>query len=230
MTGLLRYGKTFCVREEQILGIRLLTVTLPVTGGWRERLFAARGAQLMRRQGVRECLFPADFSWRELFQRKGIQRVDRQALLREKAGQWVLAERQARGLSGSVALASDRVTEDEARAAELLLKRLGRVEMLLSPDAEALQKRLLRESGASLRLVSRERLSKNETLLDFGGSSAEGQALTLRVGAAETGPCFLLPEYLRRELPGGTNEEDFCVLLRRSGRIGAGEIGVKSRK
>lgn len=230
MTGLLRYGKTFRCREEEILGLRMLTVTLPTGSGWKNRLFALRGAQLMRRKGIKECVFPPGFPMKEVFRRRGTLPLDRQPLLREKAGQWVLAERQANELTGSVALAAERVTEDVARAAELLLKKVGRVELLLIPGAEVLQKRLLRETGASLRLVREEQLSRNETLLSFGYPSAGGQALTLRIGEAGESPRFLLPESLRRKLPRGTNEEDFCVLLRRSGRITSGEIGVKSRK
>ncbi len=82
MTGLLRYGTTFRCREERILGLRFLAVTLPAKGSWRERLFAVRGAQLMQRSGITECVFPADFPLQALFERKGVRSVDRQSLLR----------------------------------------------------------------------------------------------------------------------------------------------------
>lgn len=231
MTGMVCFGKTFCCREEQILGLSMLRVTLPAEGTmWRRRLFVRRAAQIMHRHGVKECVFGEDFPLKEVFARRGILTVDRRPLLKEKAGQWTLAERQARGLTGSVAVAAPRMTAEVQRAAEVLLKRAGRVELLLMPGAEELQKRLLRETGGSLRLVTDAQLFRNETLLDFGGSAAVGQALTLRMAEAGEGPHFLLPQRFARELPSGVNEEDFCVLLWRQGRLGCGEIGVKSRK
>ncbi len=230
MTGIVRLGKSFICREVRVLELPMLAVTLPEKSGWRQRLFAGRAAQLMARRGVRECIFPEGFPEERQFHRKGIAPVDRLPLLREKAGQWVLAERQARGLCGSVGVAAEGMTADTERAVELLLKKTGRLDLLLTAQTETLQRRLRRETGAALRLVSKEQLSRCETLLDFGGSGAAGTALTLRMEEGKELPCFVLPERLRKELPSWAAEDALCALLRRYGRVTAGEIGVKSRK
>ena len=230
MTGLIWYGTDFRCKETRIMGLPMLAVTLPEKEGLRQRLFSRRAAQLMGRRGIRACVFPADFPQKALFQRKGVLPVDRRPLLREKAGQWVLAERQVRGLTGSVAVAAERVTGEAAQAVEILLKRVGRVELLLAPGAEELQRRLRWETGAPLRLVTEEQLKRNETLLNFSPRPERGQALTLCPEEPGNIPRFLLPRQWAEELPAGIEEDDFCVLLRRYGRLTAGEIGVKSRK
>ncbi|MGM9619109.1 MAG: hypothetical protein ACI3W8_04670 [Oscillospiraceae bacterium] len=211
--------------------MRFYTVRLPEGRGLAKRLAAERAARLLRRQGVRFCVFPADFREQERFRRFGILPVDSSPLLREKASQWTLAERSSRGLGGSVAVAAERVTAEVERAVRLLSRRVGRVELTLCPGAEALQLALRRESGASLRLIDMEQTARAETLLDFTAGRGEGRPPVLRLGAGEWAepPRFVLPPERMAEVPPGVETGAFFAALRQGGALAAEEIGVRSR-
>ncbi|MGM9662876.1 MAG: hypothetical protein ACI3WR_07305 [Oscillospiraceae bacterium] len=215
--------------EESRLGLRFYTVRLPKGGGLRGRLAAERAARLLRRQGVRYCVFPEGFRETERFRRCGVLPVDPSPLWREKAAQWTLAERAARGLGGPVAVAAERVTPEVERAVERLSRRVGRVELTLCPGAEALQRKLLRGSGAPLRLIDMAQAARAETLLDF--TAREGKRFpALRLGGEERAkpPRFVLAPERMGEVPQGVDTGAFFTALWRGGALAAEEIGVRS--
>lgn len=229
-TGLLRYGERFWWEETALLGLPLLTVTLPRGTGLMSRLALARAGRLLRRQGIRECLLPVDFPLRDRWRRQGFALPDERPLLREKAGQWTLLERRRLGLAGDVALAAASITPEVERAARYLLDRVGQVALLRSPQGEELQWRLRRESGASLRLLPWERLVGAETLLNFGEGDLRGRRLTLSLMRPLPPPRFLPPGELMAALPPEADGSALAALLWRCGRLRAEEIGLKSGK
>ena len=225
LLGLVMVGNTFALEEQLIGGCVFCVLTLP-EGGLRQRIALERGIRGLQRRRVRRCVFPEDFPQQDYFARRGVRALDVQPLLRKKAGQWALAERQARGLDGSIAVYADRMTEDVKNAVGALLKKTGCVSFSPIKGAEELQRQLRRDSGAVLRLCSPQRLSQAETLLDFSASAAEGQALTLRMGETRP-PRFLLPAEWADIVP--PHGEQLAAALWELGKIPADKIGVKSR-
>ena len=225
LLGLVTEGHAFALEEKEIGGCVFFVLTLP-KGELRRRIALRRGARELRRQRVRRCVFPEEFSQQDCFLRRGVRAVDVQPLLRKKAGQWALAERQARGLGGSIAVHADCLAADVKNALCVLLREAGCVSFPQIRGAEELQRQLRRDSGAVLRLCSLPRLSEAETLLDFSASAAEGQALTLRMGETRP-PRFLLPAEWADILP--PHGEQLAAALWELGKIPADKIGVKSR-
>ena len=227
LLGLVAEGKDYSLEEQTLGGCRFCVLTLP-EGKLRRQMALRRGAQELQRRRVRRCVFPEGFAQLICFSQRGIAAVDVEPLLRKKAGQWVLTERQARGLEGSVAVNCERLTEDVERGVRLLLEQLGSVSLTPVRGAEELQKELRRDSGAVLRLLPKPKLFEAETLLDFSGSSAEGQALTLRFGESRL-PCFLLPKDLTEEFPPTADHAQLAAALWEMGKLPADRIGLKSR-
>lgn len=228
LLGWIRWGERCAVREIRLAGLTVPVWTLPPGETLRGALAARRAERHLLRRGVRECLLPEDFPYAERWARRGLAALDRRPLLRELAGRWTLAERQALGLTGDIAIAAPQVTAETARAAEVLLKRCDRVTLPRVPGAEALRDRLRRESGIALRLVDGGRLGEAETLLCFGPTARRGRRLTIFPDGPGPGPRLVLPPALRGSSGEGT-EEERCLLLWRGGALRAEEIGVKSR-
>lgn len=227
LLGLVMEGRSFSLEEKTLAGCVFCLLTLP-RGGVRRQIALRRGVRGLQRRQVRRCIFPERFSEQDWLMQKGITAVDVQPLLRKKAGQWVLAERQARGLAGSIAVNADRLTEDVEHAVRFLLGKTGCISFPLIRGAEELQREIRRESGAVLRLFSPLRLSQAETLLDFSASASEGQVLTLRIGESEL-PRFLLPVEWREEFPSSANTAQLAAVLWELGRLEGDMIGLKSR-
>lgn len=227
LLGLVKEGVSFAQEEKALAGVRFCVLTLP-QGKMRRRIAIERGIRGFERRRVRRCIFPENFSQLDCFTQRQINAVDVEPLLRKKAGHWVLAERQARGLDGSIAVMAERLTEDVENAVRLLLEKAGSVSMLSIRGTEELQRELRRDCGAVLRLLPMLQLSAAETLLDFSCSSLEGQALTLRIGENKTAE-FLLPRELREEFPTMTNTAQLAAALWELGRAGIELIGLKSR-
>lgn len=227
LLGLVANGDGFLMEERVLGGCPFLVLRLP-TGGLRRQIALRRGIRELEKRCVRRCVFPQNFLEQSVFTKRGVEAVSPLPLLRKKAGEWVLAERQARGLTGSVGVAADRLTEDVAEAARLLLDHLGSVSLLRMEGAEELQQRLRRESGAVLRLLPPQKLSFVETLLNFSSCSIEGLTLTLRMEEGML-PRFLLPEELRREFPVEVNDAQLATALWACGKVETKRIGLKSR-
>ncbi len=227
LLGLVMEGTAFSLKEEVRMDCRFCVLTLP-QGKLRRRMALRRGVRELQRRRVRRCVFPEDFVQQDRFSQSGIEAVDVGALLRRKAGQWVLTERRARGLKGSVAVSCGRLTEDVEQAVRLLLDQLGSVSMPPVRGAAELQKELRRDSGAVLRLLPKPKLSAAETLLDFSESSLKGQALTLRIGESKL-PHFLLPKELAEEFPPTADRAQLAAMLWELGKLDGDRIGLKSR-
>ena len=227
LLGLVTNGETFSVEGCVLGGCPFFSLQLP-TGSLRRQIALRRGIRELEKRCVRRCVFPQNFLEQSVFTKRGVEAVSPLPLLRKKAGEWVLAERQARGLTGSVGVAADRLTEDVAEAARLLLDHLGSVSLLRMEGAEELQQRLRRESGAVLRLLPPQKLSSVETLLNFSSCSIEGMTLTLRMEEGML-PRFLLPEELRREFPVEVNDAQLATALWACGKVETKRIGLKSR-
>lgn len=222
LLGLVREGSAFSVEEQNGFWV----LSLP-QGSFRRRIALERGTRELQRRQVRRCVFPEHFPQQTWFARRGIEGVDVLPLLRKKAGEWVLAERQARGLAGSVAVFAEQLNGDVEGALHLLLKRIGSVSLPPLRGAEELQRELLRESGAVLRLLPPPRLFAAQTLLDFSRCAAAGEALTLRMGESEL-PCFTLPAEVAAEFPAHTNRAQLAAALWELGRLETKVIGLKS--
>ncbi len=227
LLGMVLDGSDFSLEERTIGGCGFCVLTLP-QGELRRQVALRRGVRALQKRQVRCCVFPDDFSEQRYFLNKGIHGVDAQPLLRKKAGQWVVAERQARELAGSVAVSCDRMTEDVANAVRFLLGKMMCVSLPPIRGAEELQREIRRDSGAVLRLLPAPRLAEAETLLDFSFSALEGQELTLRFGESEL-PRFLLPEDVEQNAPHDTHSAQLAAALWEMGRIETAMIGLKSR-
>ena len=223
LLGLVREDELYALEEQSIGNCVFCALTLPKGGGW---IALKRGLRGLQKRRVRRCVFAEGFPQKPYFLSRGIREVDVQPLLRKKAGQWALAERQARGLQGSIAVHTERLTEDVEKAVVALLEK---TDCLLFPSirgGEELQRQIRRDSGAVLRLCSPQRLSEAETLLDFSGSPWEGQALTLRIGETKP-PCFLLPAEWAEK--GNVYGSQLAAALWELGEIPADRIGLKCR-
>ena len=207
-------------------GCRFYRIELPQKG-MRRRIALRRAVWAMKKNEVHRCVFPVDFPEEELFRRSGIGAVDVAALMRRKAGEWTLIERQARGLGGSVAISAERVTAELTCAVLLLLERVPYVLLQRMTGAEELQKALRRESGAVLRIGGAEQITAAETLLDFGNSSLYGQVLTLRPGKLPK-PRIVLPREIERTIAADTDRMQMAAALWEAGKLRTEEIGLKS--
>lgn len=228
LLGWVRWGERCTAREMRFWGLTVWALTLPPGDTLRGRLAARWAERYLLRRGVRECLLPEGFPFAERWARRGLAALDRRPLLRERAAQWTLAERQALGLTGDIAIAAPQVKAEVERAAETILRHCDRVTLPRVPGAEALRDRLRWESGAALRLVGGERLGEAETLLCFGPADIRGRRLTISPNGPGPGPRLVLPPSLRG-IPAEGTEEEHCLLLWRGGVLRAAEIGVKSR-
>ncbi len=208
-------------------GLSLLVIGLPPEAGLRRRMGERRAARQLLRRGVRECACPEGFVFPADWRRRGLCPVDHRPLLAQKAAQWTLLRRQAKGLTGSIALTAPRVTAEVTQTLRHLLKRTDQLALLAVPGAEELQWQLRRETGASLRLLTEAQLLQAETLLHFGSSSARGRRLTLSLTQPEEPPRFTLPPRLAAQLPCGVDGGHLAPLLWRGGLLRAEEIGLK---
>lgn len=227
LLGLLEEGERYGVAVRTFGGAAFCVLTLP-----RERLRRGaalwRGVRMLRRRGVRRCVFYEGFAQEEYFAARGITAVDARALLRRKAGAWTLIERESRGLCGTVAVAAERMTPATEQIVRLLLRHTASVLLREMPGAERVQMQLRRESGAVVRLIPPASLARAETLLTLDEPALAGAVLTLCPQTSAL-PRFVLPSPWQERFSPRTDRAALSAALWEMGCVEAEKIGLKSR-
>ena len=128
MFGLVEWretGEKCGVEERRIGGVRFLAAGVRRGEGLRAAWSMRRSAAALQRCGIRQCVFPRQFSKEavERFARRGIQPVEDTALRQGAAAQIACCAMRRQGIASEravAALCASRVTGEYARAAEAL--------------------------------------------------------------------------------------------------------------
>ena len=171
MVGWIRYEETGAPRiERRRYGdTAVLAVRVPRGTGVRAFLAAHRLASLLARQRVRLAAFPADYTYTDIFLRRGVAPPDVTRLNIACAAQIALsALRQSGGSAenANVALVSEkacRALHDTAHS----LARTVRYLTLRTPDAEALALALRREYGIAAKVLRENDAVRADLALSF---------------------------------------------------------------
>ncbi len=201
MFGWIRYHGP--EREEpplqRVEGATLRTVCVPAGETLRARLACDAAARRLRREGVREAVFPEGFAYRERFARRGVLPVPVPPLYRASAAAIVRCVLRQKGIdprSAELAFCAEGVTA-ELRALVYALAAEARYVALSVPrGGEALSRALMRDCGAAARLLAPGEPVRAALTVDFDGASGRAGALrlddTLRVDYEGALPCGLL--------------------------------------
>ena len=208
--------RTWTAEEGNLLGLRVLRLTLPRGRRFWGKHCAGRAARLLGRLGVRQAVFPQEFPWGELFVRQGVLPVDTLPLYRRLAPLVVKQRMADLGISpGSAAVAAvgDNLTAELGKILTELALQVRYLTVSMKYGAEEFCHSLRREYGVSvLQRPTRAQLEGAEALLLFSRREtlACGNPIVLHLyGGAETlsanGIAFGLPGKLA-----GMVEENCC--------------------
>lgn len=156
----------------QMLGLRVLRVSIPSGGRW-EKHRLRRAARLLARQRVRRVLAPREFDgWQEL-ERWGLYPVDPTPLYRAMADRLALADLGRRGVENRqacVVLRGDYVDADLERAARLLCPQVRALIIQVDWGGERLARELYWTFGAALQTQRHP-----DTVVRFSGKGQPGE-------------------------------------------------------
>ncbi len=163
--------KTWSAEERNLLGLRVLAVTVPKGQRMLSRYWAGRAARCLGKLGVRQAVFPADFPWQELFARRGVLPVDTLPLCRRMAPLVVkkrMAELEISPGAATVAAVGDNLTGELERVLTELALQVRYLAVSMKYGAEEFCHSLRREYGVSaLQRPTRAQLEEAQVLLLF---------------------------------------------------------------
>ena len=174
-------------RPCRIGGVCFLAVRVPEGKGLRERLCADRAAVLLRREGVRRAVFPADYPYRESFARRGVGAFSPEPLRRAAAPAIVrrcLSQLGVEPERATVAFCADRATPELRRLIAALAGEVRFVTLAVGADGDALARELLRSCGVAARLVPAGADADAALTVCLSPCAARGNVLPLWDGSA----------------------------------------------
>ena len=240
MIGYIAYRedeKTWSVEEKNLLGLRLLCLTLPKGRRLLGKHFAGRGARALGKMGVRQAVFPEDFPWGELFARRGVAAVDTLPLYRRMAPQIVKRRMADLGISpgaATVAAVGDNLTAEVEKILTDLALQVRYLTVSMKYGAEEFCHRLRREYGVSvLQRPTRSQLEEAQVLLLFAPredlSCANPVVLRLYGGETElasNGVAFGLPVKLEGMVEPNCRRDELLSALLSAGMLQNDQIPV----
>ena len=205
--------------ELRILGARFFVRRLSPRPTHTECALLAR---LMRRRGVRLCVFPRDFPRTGTFAGQGVYPVDTDALLRRKAAELTLKRRRDMDLRGGVAVLAERLSSD----VEETLLRLAPHVRTLALNGLCGRKdfcaELMYQHGIALEPI---RAENAETQLFFSSPHTLLPPAALSVMLyGKNKPALCVSEKTEKHLPQGVERTPLLETLRLSGALREEEI------
>lgn len=195
---------------------------------------AANAAKRLSRMGVSQAVFPEQFSFQNIFSRRGIFPIDLLPLYRSVTAKLADSVMKSRGLSNRTAVLAlyGRTMSSELERAVTELCIHNRYVMLDAPDPEGkLCRRLRREYGVSLvltenanQLMSADLLILFDSREDLGEENAE-KILPLYPGAELPVPELCLPG---QKIPNDCCRPQFFAALYELGVIRPGQLEVSA--
>jgi len=215
------------LERRRLGGVSFLVLTLPeraVGNGLRRRRGAGRWGEMLRKEGVRQCVFPEGFAQTALFVRRGVCPVDTLALERALAGRYTKQRLEAAAVEPGravVAVSGERLTRTLADTVRMMVREYRYVLLDVPEGGDTLAWELRRERGASLLLGGRrEMLEEADALVLFGprGDLKGGQQVRLELYPG--GECRVplgVPEELREQFPAELCREQLAAALWQAG-------------
>ena len=216
------------VTDREILGLRFRCLQIPRRGirGFLRKRTMIRAAKLLRREGVARAVFPAEFSWGEVFEAQNIRPVDTVPLYRSVAVELVQRRLSARGRgAAAVAVCAPRLT-DEVRQIVTELCIRNRYVMLAVPEScNEFCRRLRREYGVPL--VQTTEISKAAAAVRFS-PDAEGcdETIDLYPGAVPPRETLCLSDEAEACVPAACERYQLLAALYCAGVVHRGEIRI----
>lgn len=208
------------------MGLSAMRVEVPAPKEWRQARCLRRiqrGAEWLRRAGVRRVLTAADFPYWEVLRAAGLRPVETDAFCQHLAPRLAMAVLERTGTAAEraiVTLAGPRVTRPLFYAAQTLCPRVRYLCIDVEEGGEELADWLRMEYGAA---VLGPGAGAGVTLC-FGPSSGltAGPVLRLYGPKPELAGLRIVP--LEGAIPRGLDELPLLALLWEEGRIGEGKI------
>jgi len=223
------------VGERSILHVRFQCAEILRTDRTPETVLRRRiaaAAKRLRRLGVNRLVLPEAFPYRKELERWGLEPVSTLSLRQALAADWVGWQLAERGITGArVAVSADRLTGEVVRTVTELVLRYRYVLLDLPYGGEELDRRLRREYGVSLLLnPGPEQLEGADALLMFAPRDCCAPAALRLYDEGGAMPPLVLPPTLEAKLPAGADRGQLLAVLRESGVIRPGQIGIESTK
>ena len=176
-------GLVVCRGEMPCLpdGARFRTVFVSPGTGLRAKCAARAAARALRRDSVREAVFPEGYVFRDLFARAGITAVPLAPLYRATASALVRFRLAQLGIDprhAAVTLAAGSVTPELRRAAKSLSADVRRIALAV-PGGAALAGMLRRELGIAIQVGAAADLPRADLIVDFSGTAVKDGVLSL---------------------------------------------------
>lgn len=213
-------------RQEWRGGVRFLVVEI-TRGGVREALSLRRAARTLKKNGIRQAVFPAGFLYAKHFTRRGVQAVNVNALREATAAavaQCVMAQRGIVPACATLALCAPRVTRAYAEAAWTLARTVRYIRLCTGSGGHELADGLRCVLGAAVTVAERPPECRSDMLLCFDGAEVSGmQGVVLPLcGRA------LRVEYEMDVDTGGCDPEQLLAARFAAGAVRADEIKVRN--
>jgi len=230
MVGYISYtkeNKGLVVKRRRIGGLVLLEAQLGRELRLAERLQAARAAKLLARRGVREAVFPMDYPYLDIFERRGIFPVEVLPLYRAMAVPVMKRKMAALGFSPgttTAAIAAERVTGDVERLLRELVLSVRYVE-LDAVGGEEFCRQLQREYGISVLRRCGQGQPEADVLLLLRAPKAEPRSpIVLHLYDGErvlwrNGVDFALPGRLLEQVEANCGQKQLLAVLLREGML-----------
>lgn len=219
--GLLLTGEKYGVETVRILDLPFVRLTVPEgKNPFLMRWMLRQGARALRRQGIQQAVFPAEYRFRELLEKEGIFPVSTRKLREEIAAEWISQILRSRGMGAAqttVAVEAELLSAEVVRTVTELSLRHRYVYLLVPRGGEILARRLRREYGVSLQTSPG---NGADVLVRFGEGSGSGKILTLDVWDESVPlPPLILPPNQEQALPAGAERGQLIAALRSSGAL-----------
>ncbi len=224
------------VRDREIQHLRFRCVAVPQRKGlpqFIQRRLVSYAAGLLHKEGVIRVVCPEVFPWLDVFAQHHMYPVDSMVLCRALAAELVQARLDARGQTGkgvSVAVCTQRLTEEVRRAVTELCIR-NRYVILAAPERDdGFCRRLRREYGIPLvQTENPEQLAKAAVMVRFSPEAnytTEQEVIDLFPGGMPLRETLCLPAELEEQLPGECDRMQLLAALHGAGVVRLGQIRI----
>lgn len=217
MYGLIAYRAADMPPVRVIEGVPLRAVYVAEGCSLRAALSARAAAAALRRAGVRLAAFPADYPYRSVFARRGVEVPSPAPLHRAAAAAIVrrfMTERGVDPRSALVVFAAESVTPELSRCAAELCAEVRYAALAVPHGGEALARSLRRRFGVTAPVVSAGAPSRAALTVAFDAAPVGGEALRL--------------DDALRVVYDSPYPQDVLGLLWRAGALNAAALRVKA--